>query len=313
MYVGDKIRRLPDGETGSRTNWIAWQRDVFASTSQLEPCSDAPNSTFRIKGSASPQDIELSELGYSRAAKASYLVFQRLKDENVIPKHIKFQVSLPTPLAPIQFFISQECRDILEPIYEAALLKELQELLTEIPHDELAIQWDTAVEFGVLEGAFPAYFANPYESIVDRLVCLGNAIPITVDLGYHLCYGDSGHKHFIEPLDTSWLTRVSNGVIAGLSRGIDWIHLPVPRNRVDEAYYQSLQGLNLSSGTELYLGLLHASDGEEGALKRVAAAKTAVSGFGIATECGFGRRSKESIPSLLKLHAKVSRLTDVDR
>ena len=41
---------------------------------------------------------------------------------------------------------------MVEPAYEAAMLRELARIATAIPQDELAIQWDTAIEFSVLEG-----------------------------------------------------------------------------------------------------------------------------------------------------------------
>ena len=34
--LGERITRLPDGETGERTNWIAWQAQVFAGMPQFE-------------------------------------------------------------------------------------------------------------------------------------------------------------------------------------------------------------------------------------------------------------------------------------
>ena len=40
---------------------------------------------------------------------------------------------------------------MVEPAYEAQMLAELERICSGIPHDQLAIQWDTAVEFGVLE------------------------------------------------------------------------------------------------------------------------------------------------------------------
>ena len=78
--------------------------------------------------------------------------------------------------------------------------------------------------------------------------------------------------------------------------------MPVPRNRTDEAYYAPLRGLQLKPGAELYLGLLHLSDGIEGARKRINAAKTAVADFGIGAECGMGRRNPSTIPEFLRLH-----------
>jgi len=82
--------------------------------------------------------------------------------------------------------------------------------------------------------------------------------------------------------------------------------MPVPRDRVDDPYFSPLRNLKLKSGTELYLGLIHLTDGVEGAKRRAAAAKRVMSDFGVATECGFGRRPPETIPDLLRLHRAVA-------
>jgi hypothetical protein len=38
--------------------------------------------------------------------------------------------------------------------FERALFADLDDLLGRLPHDRVAVQWDVAVEFGRLEGAF---------------------------------------------------------------------------------------------------------------------------------------------------------------
>jgi len=304
-HLSGHLQRLPDGETGERSNWIAWQREIFAATSQLQAATDDPSAPFQLKDGLLPDQVEFPELGYARAALDSYAQFKQLKLAGAIPSHMRFQVSLPTPLAPVQFYIAPDHRAQLEPVYEAALLAELSNILQGIPARELAIQWDTAVEFGILEGVFPAFFADPLTAIVERLVRLGQSVPADVELGYHLCYGDSGHKHFVEPADTGWLTQVANAVCAGLSRSLNWLHLPVPKERFDVEYFLPLKSLVLPATTQLYLGLVHASDGESGAGRRIAAASEVAKQFGVATECGFGRRPQASLPGLLALHAQV--------
>jgi hypothetical protein len=183
---------------------------------------------------------------------------------------------------------------------------EIDEILAHIPRSELAIQWDTAIEFAVLEGVMPTIFLNPPEEILRKLVGYGHWVPRGVELGYHLCYGDSGHKHFKEPADAGWLVRVANHLAAHLERPLDFLHLPVPRERFDDAYYRPLAGLALPPQTELYLGLVHMSDGVAGAERRIAAAQRHVARFGIATECGFGRRPAETVKPLLDIHTAVS-------
>lgn len=42
--LGKHLRRMPDGETGDRSNWIRWQFPVLANTSQLEMVSLPPDS-----------------------------------------------------------------------------------------------------------------------------------------------------------------------------------------------------------------------------------------------------------------------------
>jgi hypothetical protein len=46
-------------------------------------------------------------------------------------------------------------------------------------------------------------------------------------------------------------------------------------------------------------------DGVEGALRRLRTARHYIPHFGIATECGRGRRPPETIPELLRIHREV--------
>lgn len=314
--LGERLSRVPDGETGNRSNWIKWQYPVLANCPQLEletATQDNARSQIKIRSNVVPADIDLGPLGYCDAAIASYGEFSRLKQAGKISRESRFQVSLPTPLAPIQFFVAKECRADLELVYESRLLEELREIMKEIPHEELAIQWDTAVEFGILEGVFASHLDNAHQDILERLVRIGNAVPDSIELGYHLCYGDSNHKHFVEPKDATHLTTIANGLSDGLNRRIDWVHLPVPRERIDLEFFEPLSSLRLSTETELFLGLIHMTDGEEGARRRIQAASAFVEDFGIATECGFGRRPADSIADILKLHASVASAFDTSR
>ncbi len=81
--------------------------------------------------------------------------------------------------------------------------------------------------------------------------------------------------------------------------------MPVPVDRSDDAYFEPLSGLELDPKTKLFLGLVHDSDGVAGSKKRIDAAGKYAGDFGIATECGFGRRPPETIPNLLRVHAEL--------
>jgi hypothetical protein len=109
----------------------------------------------------------------------------------------------------------------------------------------------------------------------------------------------------MEPKDTANCVEVYNRLTRAIGRQLHWIHLPVPIERDDEAYFAPLGALRRTPETMLYLGLIHLGDGVEGARRRVAAAEEFVTDFGLATECGFGRRPPETIAALLGLHAAV--------
>jgi methionine synthase II (cobalamin-independent) len=127
-----------------------------------------------------------------------------------------------------------------------------------------------------------------------------------VELGLHLCYGDFGARHFVEPKDAAKMVEFANTLAKSITRPIAYIHMPVPIERSDDAFHRPLADLRLKDGTELFLGIVHAKDGVEGAKARMAAARRYAPKFGIATECGMARaRSEETVRALLKIHADV--------
>ncbi len=101
------------------------------------------------------------------------------------------------------------------------------------------------------------------------------------------------------------MVEVHNRLVEALDRPLAYIHMPVPVDRSDEAYFAPLQELKLRRETKLFLGLVHDSDGVEGTRARIAIAAKYASDFGIAAECGFGRRPPETIPNLLRVHSEV--------
>lgn len=320
--LGARVRRIPDGETGDRSGWVGFQLPMLAEHKAFEivPSGRAGSGesdlgkvaraegedytlpVFALRPGARAEELEFGDLGYARAAIGSYATFARLKDAGVISPLTRFQVSLPTPLALLLLFVSKRDQLQVEPAYKAALLRELDQICAVVPGSQLAIQWDIAPELALLEGAWESVFADVGGELTRRIIELGNVVPASVQLGFHLCYGDFGHQHFVQPRDMSVLATLTGQVVAGLRRPLDWVHMPVPRDRDDDAYFAPLRRLRLPAGTELFLGLIHATDGMDGVRRRIAAAQQWAPAFGVATECGLGRRPAQSIPALLALH-----------
>jgi hypothetical protein len=311
----DRIRRIPDGETGERLAWIVWQQRRMAETPALEVGGERQildgkykNPQYRLKPGFGPEDVEFPDLGYAAVAKASYATFKRLKEDGRIPQDVRFQVSLPTPLAvAFGYFVPAQMRQ-LWPAYEKKLLQEIGQILAHVPHHELAIQWDVAVEIdGILE---VPEVAKDYsiEELVDGIARVAEHVPEAVELGLHFCYGDPDHKHLVEPKDMALMVDLFNRIARQVSRPIHWLHMPVPRDRDDDAYFSPLANLELPAGTQLFLGLVHLTDGVDGLRRRLRAASKYVEGFGVATECGLGRRAAATMPALFYLHRQAADL-----
>jgi hypothetical protein len=309
--LGDHLRRIPDGETGTRSRWNSWTAPTYEQTAGLELVPPPPGSYTPWSQAAlviDPDELVLARIGFADAALDSYTRFADLKAAGAIPLHARFQVCLPSPIAPMIVLIEPGSRAGVEPAHLRQLHSEIGEILAGIPHDQLAVQWDVCQDVGIWEGFYPAYFDDTEKGVVERLRDCAEIIPADVEVGFHLCYGDFGHKHFMNPTDLGVCTEIINRVTAASSRTIDWFHVPVPIDRDDAAYYAPLAALALGATTELYLGLIHFGDGIEGAKRRIASAHSYVPSFGVGTECGFGRRPPETIEPLLTLHADVARL-----
>jgi hypothetical protein len=316
--LGRRLRRVPDGEPGGRRLWISWQYPLLRANPFLraDPAGERipTNQSLRIAlgEGVSAADVRFGELGYAREARASYLDFLAAKKAGQLPAEVRFQVCLPTALAVIFSFCSGKDVPAIEPAYEKAMIREVEAVCRAIPHKDLCIQWDVCTEMvmwdGQLAARYPASAGISKSEIMARLVRLAAAVPADVELGIHLCYGDFDGRHFVDPQDAGAMVDLANEMAKHIGHPLAYIHMPVPVARSDEAFFQPLRDLRLKPGTELYLGVVHAADGAEGARKRIAAASRHASGFGIATECGMARaRKPDVVTKLLEIHAEASR------
>ncbi len=317
--LGPRLQRLPDGETGERLDWITWLEPVFAENPALEKSDEVfrvhatgvARTRYRLKPGLKATDVNFSNLFYADNAAASYRDFAELKRQGKIPAGCRFQVDLVPAHSVIWLFLQDDLHAPLDPVYNEAVKREIDKLAAAIPPSELAIQFDVAsAVFARLErndvSSYGRSKAEMQATFSRILIDLGNHVPAGIELMFHFCYGDSNHRHVVEPTDMADMVELANRLTQGIKRPIELIHMPVPRNRSDDAYFAPLRGLKLKPPTELCLGLVHHTDGVAGTRTRMAAAEKLVKDFSIATECGFGRRKPETIPELLRIHAEAA-------
>lgn len=320
--VPSGLQRIPDGETGDRGNWIFFQMQKFLQSTSLVPAQlhDNPAEDYqmpqvRLADGVAPADMAWPDLGYAGAYADSYATFRRLADKGIIPGGVRFQMQYPTPLASISAYVVAEQQDALMGSYEQAMFADLDRLLAAIPHDQVAVQWDVAVEFGILEESFTASGSQVFDAITASLARCIDQVPGDVPAGLHLCYGDYGHQHFKQPESLALQVRVLHAVSAAARRPVSFVSFTVPQYKSDAAYFAPLAELTASLDTELNFALVpyHPADQAPGTTaEQVALIDTALAGspaggraWGICTECGMGRADREEIPGLLDLHREI--------
>ena len=318
--AGVHLARLPDGETGIRKSWIRFLQDVLAENPAIEVAKDEPPFKFtqwdgvvvreiqrlRVKPGAKP-DPKSFTTGYADMAIASWKQFEPLQKAGAIPAGVKFQVSIPTPIAPTYNNMLPADR----PPVLAALVEhfngEVAKMAAAIPNDRLAIQWDVCQEVLAWEGYYDKGPVDFRTEAIDVLTKIGDAVPRSVELGYHLCYGSPADQHMVQPKDAGLMVEMVNAVTDSVKRQIEFFHLPVPKPRTDDAFFVPLERLNMKPGSDLYLGLVHYND-DAGNAARLAAGRRHARVDGIGTECGMARGDPARLPSLLAAHVKTAEL-----
>jgi len=311
--LGPRLRRITDGETGRRKRWIGFVGDLLAAHPDLEVDPDTPVYKFvqwdgevvfeieqlRFRAGVDPAKVEFAT-GYADDAIANFKVFDRLQGEGVIPAGVKYQICSATPYAISIMYIAPGARADFTEAYTRHLLGELKKIVDALPHERISYQWDVCQEVLMWEG----YFDQPpgyKEEIMGLLGRLGGAVPADVDVGYHLCYGSPKDEHLVQPADMANLVEMANGISRAAGRPVQYIHMPVPKDRNDETYFAPLAGLDLPAGTELYLGLVHEGDAE-GNARKLALARRFATVAGVAAECGLGRSDPARIDAVLSAH-----------
>jgi len=315
--VGPHLVRLPDGETGIRKSWIRFIQDVLAGNSAIELAKDVPPFRFtqwdgklvreiprlRVKPGATI-DPATFDTGYADMAIASWTIFERLQKAGDIPSGVKFQISIPTPIAPTYNNMVPSDRSKLLPPLTQHFLGEVRKIAKTLPHDRIAIQWDVCQEVLAWENYYDKGPVDFRTETIDVLTQIGDGVPAGIELGYHLCYGSPADEHMVLPKDAGIMVELTNAVVARVKRPIQFVHMPVVKARTDDAYYAPLKGLKLGAGTELYLGLIHYNDAD-GDKARLAAARRHARVDGIGTECGMARGDPARLPALLAAHARA--------
>jgi hypothetical protein len=329
-YLRPHTLRLPDGEQGG---WGAGSVARSNEHPQLQPGPRARMTTagtpfgrfpeltmLRLADGIASDDFSFPRAGVAELKLDSYRQFRDLKAAGEIPPHIRFQATIPGPgtaggtlYMPLDVGVRAVGR---------AQAEEIERLVDEIPHDELTIQLDLAVEVEAVElqrrpDAFDMPIFNVmfegwgdwrFEDMVEEVVRVARAVPNDVELGFHLC----GCWH-IDPAggqDIGVHVDWANALTEQLERPVGYFHMPtIPEHSGED--FAPLAKLELAPETDLFLGLIHSRDGLEGARRRVQDASRYTDHFGVAHFCGMNAEfnvKPAELDELFDLHARVAEM-----
>lgn len=309
--LGDSMAYLPDGEIGDRRYWIdGIGHRVLNGHRELETISyPSPDENgvenWRPQGIHDQYQIRVKDgvdkvrfgdpgwrLGYTRDAINSYFVFRQLKKDGVIPQHMRFQVCIPLTYSCIANFIPDpEDLEKVAPGFTTAIAAEVAEMIKHIPPEELAIQFDLAIENRLIELFLNKDDIEGAKGEAARIsapateICA--AIPETVHLGYHSCYGTLDGWPARQPPDSMGTVLLLNALCEASGRRVDFVHFPTLA-AADETFFRPLGDLELL-GARPYVGAIHHLHGAEGLAGQLRSIKKFLPEFGLAAPCGFGR------------------------
>jgi hypothetical protein len=317
---GDMVFGLPDGETGPRRAWVGYEREFLVRPNpDVEVVQETESPTgiprhayetpvFKIR----PGVTELHWDSWPRIddAISSYEIFRALRSERVIPEGIRFQVGLPFPSSALNGFKADFAGDYpkAERAYEELVGRELVRLMSSVPQNELAIQWDMAYETQDIEGVLAWTAEGAWERYAGPVARLTPQIPEGVLVGYHFCYGTFPEWPMYEARDMGLLVRMANYAVAHSGRVVDWVHMAGPRylRSEDRSFFRPLVDLEVGDA-RVFLGIVQPIDGLSGLRRRHATASRYLDDFGVAMYCGFGRQPGADPAETMREHARVVR------
>jgi hypothetical protein len=323
----DLLISIPDGETGWRYYFtVGLFQKIAAQYPELggvwrgydEQLSPLPVPEVSEKEKKSLLDTIAShpdlDFGYAEEALQSYQTFLQLRQDGAIGKNVRFQICLPG-VGSFGMFIVPHYQRFMENLAFRSLQNDVIKIAKKLPAADLAIQFDIAADFIMMEAQkdascletlradfhprsedLKAFYSAHYVELIG-LVDLASTV------GLHICPGNIGNKAVIEPKDMSLSVELANTIMDRIDRPLQWVHFGILPSWKDESHYAPLKGLQ--PGPAVYLGLVYPDD-KEGAEQRMYCAHQHLQEFGIAPQCGLGRASAEDAGSVLKIISELS-------
>jgi len=313
--LGPTLRAVPDGETGTRSQWVVGIINELRNNPALKlkrdgtwaNYKDHPVYSVRRGARLDPQSLNL---GYDTAFHDSRSVIDALAREQGVTD-LTYQVGVASGLdtAMLAFGLIGAFRYRKQ--FNRAAADEMAKIADQAGSDVI-FQLELGVELSASVRT-PALLRRAVTSRMAAIsVELAEMAPPGSRFGIHLCFGDLGNHAMIRGLrDCSAAVGLANAIVARwpAQHRLEYIHIPLAAGEdppaLDASYYQPLARLTLPPATRLAAGFVHEKLSDD-QLRVVLGHIEAASGgsVDVAAACGLGRRS----PSVARHIMHSSRL-----
>jgi hypothetical protein len=120
-------------------------------------------------------------------------------------------------------------------------------------------------------------------------------------MGFHWCYGTWGGWPMKDMADLGLCVRMTREALDRIDRPVDYVHMPALKHPEPE-FFAPLTQLDDAGDLDVYLGIVHHTDGVDGFRERMSMARRYRARFGIGSVCGYGRIDPAELPGVLAVH-----------
>ena len=158
-----------------------------------------------------------------------------------------------------------------------------------IPPEDLAIQWDLAIEQRLVEVKLAEEGVEAARREAERVMAPLADIPVPSDvaLGHHACFGTLSGWPSRQPPNIEGAVLLLNAAVAASGRRVDFLHIPT-LGSAEDAFFAPLENLK-PDGARIYMGAIHHLHGAGGLQAQIKTMRKYLHEFGLGAPCGWGR------------------------
>ena len=314
--LGPRLISIPDGETGSRSQWVATIIDGLRTDPAVVLKRDGGWSNYRDRPHhalrrGARMDPAALDLGYHRAFCESRPVVDALCTQHGMPGAV-YQVGVASGFDLALFAFGPVGALRQKKVFNTAAAREISAITKNVGND-VVFQIELPAEM-VLVARTPrllrpvvARWMAAVSVELARMACPGTRF------GVHLCFGDLGNRSLLRlRRDCAGAVELANAIVAAWPSSATLEYVPIPLAAGNEqpamhaSYYAPLSKLSLPPSSRLIAGFVHENLSQV-QLQQVLELVESAAGrtVDVASACGLGRRDPQVARHIMRASAML--------